>query len=96
MTNPRDIPRVPYRKIANSCNLSAIDGIPCKNLGSRTIRFFFLPKQEAGCGECRGSRDLKLSKSTAFMMHVSDGRDRRKTYAEVFIGILGKIGGTIN
>lgn len=57
---------------------------------------FFLPKQEAGCGECRGSRDLKLSKSTAFMMHVSDGRERRKTYAEVFIGILGKIGGTIS
>lgn len=66
--------------MTNSCNLSTVDGLLCKDLGSWPIRFFFfhplfIVKQEAGCGGCRGSRDLKLSKSAAFMMHVASGRD---------------------
>lgn len=66
--------------MTNSCNLSTIDGLLCKDFGSRPISFFFHPlffffKQEAGCGGCRGSKDLKLSKSAAFMMHVAGGRD---------------------
>lgn len=39
----------------------------------RPFRISFFLKQETGWKGWRGSRDLKLSKSTAFMMHESGG-----------------------
>lgn len=41
MTNTRNS-SVPSQVTSDSCNLSAIDGILCKILGSRTTSFFFM------------------------------------------------------
>lgn len=70
--------------MANSCSLFCDRWAPLQRSWLKahpffsptfSFFFFFFFKRESGCEGCRGSRDLKLSRSAAFMMHVAGGQD---------------------